>query len=164
MASRIDRMQHMIRYNLKCQAGHRFDSWFQNATAFTALQSSGQLACPVCGEAAVEKDLMAPAVRLAQTAEAAQPAEGHGTAAQAAPRLSDPSSELEAAIAALRKQIAENSEYVGMNFAAEARRIHSGDAPERTIHGEARPEDARKLIEEGLPVAPLPFLPSRKVN
>jgi hypothetical protein len=51
-----------------------------------------------------------------------------------------------------------------MNFAAEARRIHAGDAPERAIHGEARAEEAKKLIEEGVPVAPLPFLPARKVN
>jgi hypothetical protein len=51
-----------------------------------------------------------------------------------------------------------------MNFATEARRIHAGDAPERAIHGEAKPDEARQLIEEGLPVAPLPFLPARKVN
>ena len=67
-------------------------------------------------------------------------------------------------IAALRRQIEENSEYVGMNFAAEARAIHAGDAPERAIHGEAKPDEARAMIEEGLPVAPLPFLPARKVN
>jgi hypothetical protein len=78
--------------------------------------------------------------------------------------LRDPQSELEAAIAELRRQIEANSEYVGMNFVTEARRIHSGDAPERAIHGEARPEEARQMIEEGLPVAPLPFLPARKVN
>jgi hypothetical protein len=51
-----------------------------------------------------------------------------------------------------------------MNFAAEARAIHAGDAPERVIHGEAKPDEARAMIDEGLPVAPLPFLPARKVN
>ncbi|HEY6918528.1 MAG TPA: DUF1178 family protein, partial [Tabrizicola sp.] len=85
-------------------------------------------------------------------------------AAAARPSLSDPASELEAKLAELKKQIEENSEYVGMNFAAEARKIHAGDAPERAIHGEAKPDEARALIEEGLPVAPLPFLPARKVN
>ena len=143
----------MIRYSLKCAAGHGFDSWFQSAEALATLQGAGQLACPVCGATRVEKELMAPAVRPARKAEAAE-----------RPSLADPASELEAAIAALKKQIEDNSEYVGMNFAAEARRIHAGEAPERAIHGEAKPEDARKMLEEGLPVAPLPFLPARKVN
>jgi hypothetical protein len=146
----------MIRYTLKCGAGHRFESWFQDADAFTALAGSGALACPVCGTATVDKDLMAPSVRPGRKAGAVEGA--------ARPDLTEPASELEAAIAALRKQIAENSEYVGMNFATEARKIHDGDAPERAIHGEARPEEARKLLEDGLPVAPLPFLPGRKMN
>ena len=80
------------------------------------------------------------------------------------PSLSAPASELETALAALKRQIEENSDYVGMNFAAEARAMHAGEAPERPIHGEAKPEEARKMMEEGLPVAPLPFLPARKVN
>jgi len=148
----------MIRYSLKCKDGHHFDSWFQNAAAFATLQTAGQLACPVCGTAEVEKELMAPSLRQkAGTSDAAQPP-------ATPPNLSDPGSDLEAAIAALRKQIAENSEYVGLNFADEARRIHDGAAPERAIYGEARPEDARRLIEDGLPVAPLPFLPTRKMN
>lgn len=148
----------MIRYHLKCAAGHGFDSWFKGAEAFSALQAAGQLSCPVCGESAVEKDLMAPAVRSARKAATAP------TTATERPDLSTPASEIEEKIAALRRQIEENSEYVGMNFATEARRIHSGDAPERAIHGEAKPDEARAMIEEGLPVAPLPFLPVRKVN
>jgi hypothetical protein len=143
----------MIRYSLKCDAGHGFDSWFKGAEAFSALLSAGQLACPVCGSGTVEKELMAPAVRPAR--KASDPAR---------PDLSAPASDLEEKIAALRRQIEANSEYVGMNFAAEARAIHSGDAPERTIHGEAKPDEARAMIEDGLPVAPLPFLPARKVN
>ena len=144
----------MIRYSLKCDAGHGFDSWFKGAEAFSTLLAAGQVVCPVCGLAAVEKELMAPAVRPARKA----------AAAPARPDLSAPASELEEKIAALRRQIEENSEYVGMNFAAEARAIHAGDAPERVIHGEAKPDEARAMIEEGLPVAPLPFLPARKVN
>ncbi|MDM7932037.1 DUF1178 family protein [Tabrizicola sp.] len=151
----------MIRYSLRCKDGHRFESWFQNAAGFVALQTSGQLACPLCGGAEVEKELMAPSLRPARQRDGENDAAGQPTAP---PDLSAPGTEIEAAIAALRKQIAENSEYVGMNFAAEARRIHAGAAPERAIYGEARPEDARSLIEDGLPVAPLPFLPTRKVN
>lgn len=71
---------------------------------------------------------------------------------------------METVFAAMRKQVEENSEYVGMNFVAEARRIHDGDAPERSIYGEAKPDEARRLIEDGVPVAPLPFMPARKVN
>ncbi|MDP3194855.1 DUF1178 family protein [Tabrizicola sp.] len=142
----------MIRYSLKCGAGHGFDSWFKNAEGFQALQAAGQVACPVCGSTRVEKELMAPAVRPARKA------------ASAKPDLSAPGSELEEKLAALKRQIEENSEYVGMNFAAEARKIHAGDAPERAIHGEAKPDEARAMIEEGLPVAPLPFLPTRKMN
>jgi hypothetical protein len=146
----------MIRYSLKCAAGHGFESWFQNAAAFSALLTAGQVSCPVCGSDAIEKDLMAPAVRPARNAAQAVPSDR--------PDLSAPASEIEEKIAALRRQIEENSEYVGLNFAAEARRIHSGDAPERSIHGEAKPDEARQMIEDGLPVAPLPFLPARKVN
>jgi hypothetical protein len=149
----------MIRYSLTCKDGHSFDSWFQNAEAFGALQATRQLACPVCGAVEVEKALMAPAVvpgRAVVEARVKEPADP--------PSLRDPQSEIEAAIAALRRQIEENSEYVGLNFASEARQMHEGDSPVRAIHGEARPEEARKLIEDGVPVAPLPFLPTRKVN
>lgn len=142
----------MIRYDLKCGAGHGFDSWFKGAEAFSALQSAGQVLCPVCGTTKVEKDLMAPAVRPGRKAAAMRP------------DLSAPASDLEEKIAALKRQIEENSEYVGMNFATEARKMHAGDAPERAIHGEAKPDEARAMIEEGLPVAPLPFLPARKMN
>lgn len=139
----------MIHYRLKCAAGHEFESWFQSAGAFDTLRASGHVTCAVCGEARVEKALMAPAVTHVP-----------------APRtdLSAPQSEVEAAMAAMRRQIEANSEYVGLGFAAEARAMHEGDAPNRAIYGEARPEEAKKLIEDGVPVAPLPFLPSRKAN
>ena len=150
----------MIRYNLTCNDGHSFESWFQNAAAFGALQAAGQLSCPVCGTVKVEKALMSPAVMPGRKAP-----EPHGAAEPAPPpSLRDTQSELEVAISALRREIEKNSEYVGMNFAAEARQMHEGDSPVRAIHGEARPEEARKLIEDGVPVAPLPFLPTRKVN
>ena len=151
----------MIRYTLTCKAGHGFDSWFQNAAAFGTLQGTGQLACPICGTTEVKKALMAPAVvQPGRDAEAPAPT----GPASPRPSLSDPQTELEAAILALRRQIEKDSDYVGLNFAAEARRLHDGDAPTRAIHGEAKPEEARKLIEDGVPVAPLPFLPGRKVN
>ncbi|MGA0541478.1 DUF1178 family protein [Neotabrizicola sp. VNH66] len=146
----------MIRYTLKCGAGHGFDSWFADAAAYEALARAGQLACPVCGQTSVEKALMAPAV--------AQPRSRSAEAEAPAPDLRAPGSDLEAKLAALRQHVEANSEYVGVNFVAEARRMHEGEAPERSIHGEAKPEEARKLLEDGIPVAPLPFLPGRKAN
>ena len=141
----------MIRYSLRCDKDHGFDSWFASGTAFDSLADAGRLSCPVCGSASVEKTLMAPAVQPARK-----------SAAQGA--LSAPASKMEEAMAALRKQVEDNSEYVGLNFAAEARAIHDGDAPQRAIYGEAKLEEAKRLVEDGVPVAPLPFMPPRKVN
>jgi hypothetical protein len=146
----------MIRFTLRCASDHDFESWFQSGAAFDALQGAGHVSCPVCGSAKVEKALMAPSVRPARKAEA--------TRSAPPPNLRDPATELEQALAALRRQVEENSEYVGLNFATEARRIHDGEAPERAIYGEARPDEAKRLIEDGVPVAPLPFLPVRKTN
>lgn len=147
----------MIRYTLKCSNDHSFDSWFQSANAFDGLAARGLVSCAVCGVMTVAKSLMAPAVRPARNV--AEPA----TAKPTGP-LSTPEGQMEEALAALRREVEANSEYVGMNFATEARRIHAGNAPERAIYGEAKPDEARKLIEDGVPVAPLPFVPARKTN
>jgi hypothetical protein len=150
----------MIRYSLRCAASHDFDSWFRSSEAFDALQAAGHIACPICGGADVQKSLMAPAVRPARSAVAASAEPAVPTSGA----LSKPQSAVEQAFAEMRKQVEANSEYVGLNFAAEARRIHDGATPARSIYGEAKPEEARQLIEDGVPVAPLPFMPARKVN
>ena len=141
----------MIRYSLSCDQGHDFDSWFQSAAAFDRLSAEGHVACALCGSTAVGQALMAPAVC---------PADRAGTP----PALGTPETELERRLAVLRAHIEENSDYVGLSFAAEARAMHDGLVPERAIHGEARPDEARRLIEDGIPVAPLPFLPKRQAN
>jgi hypothetical protein len=146
----------MIRYTLKCSEGHAFESWFQSAASFDSLQASGMVQCPACGGSTVEKSLMAPQVRPARKAAAA-------SAPQERP-LTDPQSDRERAIAELRAKVEANSDYVGLNFVAEARAMHEGTAPARSIHGEARLDEAKKLIEDGVPVAPLPFLPRAKAN
>lgn len=130
----------MIRYDLVCDSDHGFDSWFASSAAFDRLTGAGQVRCPDCGTAAVRKALMAPAV--APTADAMRAV----------------------ALARLREAVETNSDYVGMNFAAEARAIHEGTAPDRSIYGEARPDEARALIEDGVPVAPLPFIPKARTN
>ena len=157
----------MISFSLHCHDHHRFESWFASAAAYEALARAGRLTCPVCGSARVEKALMAPAVRPARSQATSIPAADEPTTpapAPAASALRDPSNEREAALAALRREVEETSDYVGLNFAAEARAMHEGDAPARAIYGEAHIDEARKLIEDGVPVAPLPFLPRQKVN
>ena len=155
----------MIRYTLSCAKGHGFDSWFQNATAFDALAAAGQLACPVCGATSIEKSLMAPSVRPARkAAEGAVTLPEPPASTPPRPSLSEAKTDLEKALAALRHQVETTSEYVGMNFVTEARRMHDGETAERAIYGEARPDEARKLLEDGVPVAPLPFRPARKTN
>jgi hypothetical protein len=142
----------MIRYSLRCPKDHDFDSWFQSAEAFVTLQSAGHLACPLCGATEISKTLMAPAIRPARNAGAVKPA------------LTEPANDIEAAVAEMRRQVEANSEYVGLNFVAEARRMHEGQIDERSIYGEAKPDEARALLDEGVPVAPLPFMPRRKAN
>jgi hypothetical protein len=149
----------MIRYALKCPDGHRFESWFQNAAAFDALTSADHVACPECGATAVEKSLMSPDVLPARSTTKAKPDE-------AAPQTTSlaPKTEREQAIATLRAKVEAASDYVGAQFAREARAMHDGDAPLRPIYGEASPDEALALIEDGVPVAALPFTPTRKVN
>ena len=149
----------MIQFSLKCDRGHRFDSWFQSSAAFEKLQAAGMISCAVCGSTQVEKGIMAP--RVADSRSKADKTEQ--PPGQDRP-LSAPANPAEQALTEMRKQIEKNSEYVGANFASEARRMHSGESPERSIHGEARPDEARKLIEDGVPITPLPFMPGRKSN
>lgn len=150
----------MIRYTLKCDHGHAFESWFASAGAFDKLSAAGMVVCTVCGSAAVEKTLMAPAVRPARTAAESAPAGPESPKAAAAAPDPDPA----AMIAALRRAVEEGSDYVGKDFAAEARAMHEGEAPERAIWGEARPDEARSLIEDGIEVTPLPFMGPRRTN
>ena len=146
----------MIQFTLQCACGHRFESWFRSADDFDRLEASGMLSCPQCGSETVGKALMAPSVSSGID----QPGAQGGDAAQ----TGEDGDVAEKALAELRTAIESNSEYVGEKFADEARQIHDGAAPERSIHGEARPEEARKLAEDGIPVLPLPFVPSRKIN
>jgi len=143
----------MIQFTLKCTEGHQFDSWFQSAAAYDSLKSAGHLSCAVCGSTDVDKAIMAPRVSNAREV----------STREAGP-LSAPTTPAEQALAKLKAHVEANSDYVGMEFAREARAIHDGDAPERPIHGEAKIEEARKLIEDGVSVAPLPFRPNRKTN
>ncbi|WP_138935099.1 DUF1178 family protein [Roseovarius arcticus] len=150
----------MIKFSLKCGQDHRFDSWFQSSDAFDKLAARGLINCAVCGGGDVEKSIMAPNIQAGRSVPVVVPASVPGRGS-----LSTPASPAEQALAEMRRKIEKNSEYVGKNFAAEARKMHEGGVGgERSIHGEARPEEARKLIEDGVPIIPLPFKTARKVN
>lgn len=140
----------MIHYTLTCDQGHQFDSWFQSSVAYEKLRDANQIACVTCGSTKVRRSLMAPSIAKGADAPAAS--------------LAKPRSEAEEAMVALRRKVEENSDNVGLSFAREARAMHAGEAPERSIYGEAKPDEAKALIEDGIPVAPLPFVPKRKAN
>lgn len=142
----------MIRYKLRCDKEHDFESWFPSARAFDRLSEAGQLSCPVCGSTGVRKAPMAPQVVTSGATERPE----------AAPEPLR--TEKERRLAELRRKVEEEGDYVGADFAEEARRIHRGEAPERQIWGETSPEEARRLHEEGVPVLPLPWIPTRKVS
>ncbi|WP_425045957.1 DUF1178 family protein [Primorskyibacter sp. S87] len=148
----------MIQYALKCDNDHSFDSWFQSAEAYDKLAAAGMVSCAVCGSSSVEKAIMTPRVRPARSAATSK------TEATKPGPLTGAASPAEQALSELKKKVEESSDYVGTSFAEEARAIHLGDAPERSIYGEAKVEEAKELIDEGVPVTPLPFRVNRKNN
>ena len=161
----------MIKYTLGCNHGHEFESWFENAEAFDKLAANGLLSCVECNSTNIQKTLMAPRVRtdrkkaLIPAAEQKTPAAEHAMMPPppAGPSLpGDP--KLAAAITAVKEHIEKNSKYVGKSFSQVARDMHFGDAKQEAIHGEASPDEAKSLIEDGISVVPLPFTPKQKLN
>lgn len=147
----------MIRYTLKCRNDHSFESWFQSASACDQLADRGLIACPDCGETDIHKSLMAPSVRTEHGAATVAPQERQ-------PLINAPNEKIAEAIKEIRTYVEQNSDYVGDAFATEARSMHEGEIPHRPIYGEARQDEARKLIEDGVPALPLPFMPRQKTN
>jgi hypothetical protein len=155
----------MIRYTLKCDNGHGFESWFQSASAFETLKNAGHLGCPDCGSTGVEKTLMSPSVSPKTKAKGKPaPAPQPPAAPAARPMAAAPDPELVKAVEKLRAHVEANSEYVGNRFAREATDMHLGDKPHRPIYGETTPEEAKRLAEDGVPALPLPFIPRQKTN
>ncbi|MEO9827400.1 MAG: DUF1178 family protein [Paracoccaceae bacterium] len=159
----------MIRYALKCESDHSFESWFKSADAFDALVAKRMITCPECGSDHVEKSLMAPGVRASrdtpsapETDQTKETAVEPGVSQNVMTNAPDP--KLAEAIKTIRDHVEKNSDYVGDKFAEEARAMHDGDTPHRPIYGEAKVEDAKKLIDDGVPALPLPFIPRQKTN
>jgi hypothetical protein len=151
----------MIRYKLRCELGHLFESWFQSSAAYESQERRKLVSCPVCGSSKVERAVMAPQI-VSKTG-------GDSTAlvpaAEAAPAPASTSlvlaqeRELRVKLKELRDHIVRNADNVGERFANEARKMHYGDIEHRPIYGEASPDEARSLIDEGVEVSPLPVLP-----
>ena len=129
----------MIHYDLRCDSGDEFDAWFASIAEFERQAESGLIECPHCRSTKIERAPMAPAV---QTSRAKETRSERAVAMAMASKV--------------REHIRDNFDYVGEKFADEARKMHSGESDERPIWGEATPEQARELAEEGLAVAPLP--------
>lgn len=140
----------MIRYNLVCTGGHDFESWFRDAAAFDKAAKAKAVTCPECGTSDVVKALMAPSVSTARKREAAAVKVAAPDPRQAA---------MVEMVRKLRAHVTENADYVGAKFAEEARKIHYEEVEARGIYGEASPEEARSLIDEGIEFLPLPVLP-----
>jgi len=141
----------MIRYALTCDHDHEFEGWFASSADYDDQQERGLLECPVCASATVRKQIMAPAVGgTKRTQRDPTPAKVQAMMMEAAGRI--------------RAHVEENFDDVGDTFAREARAIHEGKAEDRGIYGQATPTEVRDLVEDGVPVAPLPPEPLKKTE
>jgi hypothetical protein len=158
----------MIRYALRCEHDHTFESWFQDSSAYDTQVKRQLVSCPVCNSVKIEKAIMAPRIVGKKGRERAEPAQQPAPAAAAAPEATATGStplvmaqerELRAKLKELRDHIVKNADNVGERFPNEARKMHYGEIEHRPIYGEASPEEAKSLIDEGVEVSPLPVLP-----
>lgn len=138
----------MILFDLKCAGDHVFEAWFQDSGAFEAQATNGEVACPVCGDTAVAKALMAPNVAGAKKS-------GGAPRDKAAMHMGQYMS----ALAEVRKHVEANCDNVGDKFPEEARKIHYGETEKRNIYGEASNEEAAELKDEGVEVQRMPWIP-----
>ena len=158
----------MIRYALACDNGHAFDSWFQNSAAYDKQAKAGLVACPVCNSVKVEKTIMAPRVlgakkrREAPLPERPPSPAPSADAPSAVAMLSPQEREFRKKLKELRDHLTKNADYVGQKFPEEARKMHYGEVEHRSIYGEATPDQAKELHEEGIEFHPLPVLPDER--
>jgi hypothetical protein len=154
----------MIRYALACDHGHAFESWFQSSAAYDRQAKRGLVACPVCNSVKVEKTIMAPQVagtiggREQVAAAEVAPPEAPSPVAMISPQ----EREFRKKLKDLRDHLVKNADYVGRRFPEEARRMHYGEVEHRSIYGEASPDQAKELHEEGIEFHPLPPLPDER--
>jgi hypothetical protein len=161
----------MIRYSLICERKHDFEIWFKNSADYDKQAKRGLVTCPACGSAEVEKALMAPSlgrgtkkdvhrptVEATPKTEAPVPAETKTPVAMISPQ----EQEFRAKLKELRDHLTKNADNVGAKFSEEARKMHYGESEHRSIYGEASPQEAKELLEEGVEFHPLPVLPEER--
>ena len=165
----------MIRYALACDQGHTFETWFQNSAAYDKQAKRGLVTCPQCGSAKVEKALMTPQLSgTKKRARMSAPTHDEPTPAQVPATVPAPETPAPVAMVSpqerefrkklkeLREHLTKNADYVGQKFPEEARKMHYGEVEHRSIYGEASPQDAKELHEEGIEFHPLPVLPDER--
>ncbi|MDP3491276.1 MAG: DUF1178 family protein [Phenylobacterium sp.] len=140
----------MIRYALACDHGHEFEGWFRASDDFDAQKAQGLLSCPVCGAVEVRKQIMAPAVAGTKRNTPDLPPQARAVMMET--------------LSKVRRHVEDNFDDVGDAFATEARAIHEGRSEERGIYGQATPAEVKALVEDGVPVAPLPPDPPKKTE
>jgi len=151
----------MIRYSLRCERGHDFESWFQSSSAYDSQHKRGLVACPTCDSTKVDKAIMAPRIgRKGKSKSAPEPVAAPAEDTTSTSLVMAPQErELVAKLRELRDHVLKNADDVGKKFPEEARKMHYGDIEQRAIYGEATTEEARSLVDEGIEVAALPVLP-----
>jgi hypothetical protein len=157
----------MILFTLRCSADHEFEGWFRDNAAYERQQRRGLIGCPECGSSKVEKAPMSPRLgrshKRAPAAAVEAPSEP-SVPATSATQVSDDTpptpAQVRQALQILRRHIERNCENVGTQFAAEARRIHEGEAKARGIYGEATQAETKALLEDGIEIASVPWVPS----
>lgn len=158
----------MIRYALICEKGHEFESWFPDSSAFDKQVKRKLMVCPHCGSAKVEKAIMAPRLASSRRRKASASEAPAPVATVAAPEnapvamISPVEQEFRAKLKELREHLTKNADNVGQKFPEEARKMHYGEIEHRSIYGEASPQDAKDLAEEGIEFHPLPILPEER--
>jgi len=153
----------MIRYALHCEHGHAFESWFKNSAAYDKQAKRNLVTCPICGSAKVEKAIMAPRLAGAKKRVQAEPPAASGVTEKAPVAMVSPQErELRVKLKELREHLTKNADHVGAKFPEEARKMHYGEIEHRSIYGEASPDEAKALAEEGIEFHPLPILPDER--
>ena len=148
----------MIHYQLRCGAAHEFDGWFTSSEGFASQSESGLISCPVCATTNVARALMSPAVP--KKGRAARPSVPAPEPALPVQSTSLPMPDMvRAALHRLRSEVEKTCDYVGKDFAGEARRIHNGDTAPHGIYGESTEAEIEALADDGIEIAQLPWLP-----
>ena len=152
----------MIVFNLHCKDGHRFEGWFGSAKDFTSQKKRGLLACPTCGDATIEKGLSAPRLNMG----ALEPKKPVPAAVEKTPDMEgkDPFAVAQMLYSRMLDEILTKSEDVGAAFPEEARKIYYEKSPGRAIRGQATNEEHDALVDEGIPVARFPVIPTDRLN